>query len=143
MLNIRTILHATDFSERAGYAFRVACSLAQVYGAKLVVVFVAGPVAAFADVSLLPDVDDGKDELWKKLNALSPADSQVSVSRYIRHGAAAEEILLQAAESKADMIVMGTHGRTGLGRLLMGSVAEEVVRNAACPVVTVKLPLPG
>jgi hypothetical protein len=48
-----------------------------------------------------------------------------------------------AAESKADLIVMATHGRTGLGRLLMGSVAEQVVRQAPCPVVTVRLPFPA
>jgi len=143
MLNLRTILHPTDFSEGSDFAFRVACSLAQVHKATLVLVFVAGPIAPLSGVSLIPEVDEVKDALWKKLNAISPADPRVSVSRHVRNGVAAEEILRQAVESKADMIVMGTHGRSGLGRLLMGSVAEAVLRNAACPVVTVKLPLPG
>jgi nucleotide-binding universal stress UspA family protein len=53
----------------------------------------------------------------------------------------AAEIVGVAEQSKADLIVMGTHGRTGLGRFLMGSVAEQVVRRAPCPVVTVRTPL--
>jgi nucleotide-binding universal stress UspA family protein len=57
-------------------------------------------------------------------------------------GDPAAEILRVAQAVKADLIVLGTHGRTGLGRLLMGSVAEQVVRRAPCPVVTVKAPLP-
>jgi nucleotide-binding universal stress UspA family protein len=55
-------------------------------------------------------------------------------------GDAATVILQVATEIKCDLIVMGTHGRTGLSRLLMGSVAEQVVRNASCPVLTVKTP---
>jgi hypothetical protein len=57
-------------------------------------------------------------------------------------GDPASAILRVTQELPADLIVMGTHGRTGLGRLLMGSVAEQVVRKAPCPVVTVKTPLP-
>lgn len=143
MLNIRTILHPTDFSELSKPAFQVACSLAQVFRAKLVLLYVSGPIDPLGGVSVIPRASEVKDELWKKLNALSPADSQVPLTRLIRHGQAAEEILMQAVESQADMIVLGTHGRTGLDRMLMGSVAEEVLRNAACPVVTVKLPRPG
>jgi nucleotide-binding universal stress UspA family protein len=75
MLAIKTIVHPTDFSEHSGYAFRVACALAQ--------------------------------------------------------------------EVKADLIVMGTHGRTGVGRLLLGSVAEAVLRRAPCPVLTLKMPFPS
>ena len=58
----------------------------------------------------------------------------------VRDGDAAEEILREAEEAKANLIVIGTHGRTGLGRLLMGSVAEAVLRRARCPVLTVKSP---
>jgi nucleotide-binding universal stress UspA family protein len=143
MFTIRTILVPTDFSERAEYALGVACSLAQALEANLVLVHVAGRSEPAAEMSLLPRAEEVNDALWDKLNAIRPAGPQVSVSRHLRHGHAGEEILLQAAQSKADLIVMGTHGRTGLGRLLMGSVAEEVVRNSACPVLTVKLPLPA
>lgn len=142
MLTVHTILVPIDFSERADYAFQVACSLAQAHRANLVLVHVAhlsGP----GGLSMVPAAADVQDALWDKLNALRPSDPQISVTRHIRYGHPAEEILLQARQSNADMIVMGTHGRSGLGRLLMGSVAEEVIRKAACPVLTVKIPLPG
>jgi len=75
-----------------------------------------------------------------KLHQVAVPGSQVKVEHRLVEGFAAEAILQAAEESKADMIVMGTHGRTGFNRLLMGSVAEEVLRKAACPVLTVKAP---
>jgi nucleotide-binding universal stress UspA family protein len=69
------------------------------------------------------------------------ADSPAGVEYRVQHGDPAVEILGVAREASCDLIVMGTHGRTGLGRLLMGSVAEQVVRKAACPVLTIKVPL--
>ena len=60
-----------------------------------------------------------------------------------RVGASADEILRAAEELRSDLIVMGTHGRTGLGRLLMGSVAEAVPRRALCPVLTIRAAIPG
>jgi nucleotide-binding universal stress UspA family protein len=62
------------------------------------------------------------------------------VDRLVLEGLPAAEILGLAQKVRSDLIVMGTHGRTGLGRLLMGSVAEQVVRHARCPVLTVKAP---
>jgi nucleotide-binding universal stress UspA family protein len=64
------------------------------------------------------------------------------VERHVRDGDPSEEILAVARETRSDLIVMGTHGRTGVGRLLMGSVAEQVMRRATCPVLTVKTPVP-
>jgi nucleotide-binding universal stress UspA family protein len=66
----------------------------------------------------------------------------VSVEYYLEEGKAVDVILRLAEELRCDLIVMGTHGRTGVGRLVMGSVAEQVVRRALCPVVTVKCPGP-
>lgn len=76
-----------------------------------------------------------------QLLQLKPPDPKVSVEHRLVKGDAATEIVNPAAETKADVIVMGSHGRTGLGRLLLGSVAENVMRKAPCPVVTVKPPL--
>jgi nucleotide-binding universal stress UspA family protein len=87
-----------------------------------------------------PDVD--KEPLRVKLQQLLPRDSKVRVKHRLAEGDAATEILRLAKETQADVIVMGTHGRTGLVRVLMGSVAEQVVRKAPCPVVTVKTPPP-
>jgi nucleotide-binding universal stress UspA family protein len=65
------------------------------------------------------------------------------VERRLEEGLAVTEVLRVAQEVNADLIVMGTHGRTGLARLLMGSVAEQVLRKALCPVLTVKTPFPA
>ena len=88
---------------------------------------------------LPPQVNDGA--LRDKLDELKPGQDNVPVDHYLAHGDPASEILRLAQDAKADVIVMGTHGRTGLPRLLMGSVAEQVVRKAPCPVVTVKSPM--
>ena len=92
-------------------------------------------------VLILPSAVDLK-PLREQLQQLRPQDPKVPVEHRLVEGTAATEILRLAEETKCDVIVLGTHGRTGFGRLLMGSVAEQVVRRAPCPVVTVKTPLP-
>jgi nucleotide-binding universal stress UspA family protein len=141
MLPIRTILHPTDFSERSELAFRLACSLARVHGAHLIVLHVAElPMAVAGEglVMLPPALD--LEPLREQLRQIRPEDPKIPVEHRLVQGAAATEILEMAGETKCDLVVMGTHGRTGLGRLLMGSVAEQVVRKASCPVLTVKTP---
>ena len=141
MLAIQTILHPTDFSERSGFAFRLACSLARDYGARLVDLHVAEPpTAVAAEGVLMPPPTIDLEPLRERLQQLRQEDQKVLVEHILVQGGAAEEILQVAQERKCDLIVMGTHGRTGLGRLLMGSVAEQVVRKASCPVLTVKTP---
>jgi nucleotide-binding universal stress UspA family protein len=141
MLAIRTVVHPTDFSERSDFAFRLACSLAHDYGARLVVLHVAEPPMAVATEGvLIPPPAFDLEPLRARLQQLRPSDSKVPVEHRLVQGDAATEILRVAGEAKCDLIVMGTHGRTGLGRLLMGSVAEQVVRKASCPVLTVKTP---
>lgn len=140
MLNIRTVLHPTDFSRCSDTAFSVACSLAQQHNAHLVLLHVAGPVTS--GPSLVPDATEAQQAIATKLNALRAANPNAAISRQIRHGAPAEEIVRLARECKADVIVLGTHGRTGLARLLAGSVAEEVMRTAPCPVLAVRIPIP-
>jgi nucleotide-binding universal stress UspA family protein len=141
MLAIKTILYATDFSERAELAFRLACSLARDYGARLIVLHVVEqPVLSAGQRVLIPEFD--LRPLRERLQPLRPDDPKISVEHRLVEGRAAPatEILRVAEELNVDLIVAGTHGRTGLGRLLMGSVAEELVRNASCPVLTVKSP---
>jgi nucleotide-binding universal stress UspA family protein len=74
---------------------------------------------------------------------MRPSDPKVRVRYLLVEGNPAAEILSAAREGNCDLIVMGTHGRTGLNRLLMGSVAEEVVRKAPCPVLTVRADVPA
>jgi nucleotide-binding universal stress UspA family protein len=90
---------------------------------------------------MLPPTID-LEPLRARLQQLRPEDSKVLVEHRLVQGGAAEEILQVAQDRKCDLIVMGTHGRRGFGRMLMGSVAEQVVREASCPVLTVKTPQP-
>jgi nucleotide-binding universal stress UspA family protein len=141
MLPIRKILHPTDFSEYSEAAFRLACALARDYGAPLVVLHVTSPSAVAYPEGMFvlppaltaPDLDD-------YLVRLRPASEGVTIDPRLVEGSPAHEIVQFATEELCDLIVLGTHGRTGLGRLLMGSVAEHVVRKAPCPVLTVKAP---
>lgn len=145
MLAIHTILHPTDFSERSEYAFRLACSLARDHGAKLVVLHVYPPpqTVAYEAMPMLPAYPPGfRKELENRLRSLK-APTEVPVEYRLEEGFAATEVVRLARELPCDLIVMGTHGRTGLSRLVLGSVAEQVLRKAECPVLTVKGPLPG
>jgi len=138
MLPIRTILLPTDFSERSEYAFRLACSLARDYDALLVVLSVV-PLPA---VMYGPPPESYLDHLLKELCRIKPSDPKTRVQHLLVEGDPAAAILRAARETNCDLIVMGTHGRTGLNRLLVGSAAEQVLRKAPCPVLTVKSPLP-
>jgi nucleotide-binding universal stress UspA family protein len=142
MAPIHTILHPTDFSEQAAYALQLACSLARDYGARLVVLHVFRPPVVYGEGLIPPDLGSLKEEERDQLQRLQVPDVGVRAERRLADGDPAAETIRAARELGADLIVMGTHGRTGLGRLLMGSVAEQVVRKAPCPVLTVKTPLP-
>ena len=142
MLPIKTILHPTDFSEQAGYGFQMACALARDYGARLIVchVYQPPPVVYGEFGAAPPPLDETPESLRERLARVRPPEDEVDVQHYLLEGDAAEEIVELARDSLCDLIVMGTHGRTGLGRLLMGSVAERVMRRAPCPVLTIKAP---
>jgi nucleotide-binding universal stress UspA family protein len=136
MLAIRKILVPTDFSERSQHAFQVASALARDSGAKMVVLHVV-PLPA---LMYGPPPESYLDHLREELKQIRPPDPNICVEHVLTEGNAAPAILRTARELTCDAIVMGTHGRTGADRLLMGSVAEEVVRKASCPVVAVKTP---
>lgn len=137
----RTIMHPTDFSEHSDLAFHLAVSMARDYGARVVVVHVTAPPAAYYGEGVFPVMPAGEpDRLRDQLGRLVAQEPKVLTEHFLLVGDAATEILEKAEEVHCDLIVMGTHGRSGLDRLLMGSVAEQVVRKAPCPVLTVKLP---
>jgi universal stress protein A len=140
MLPVKTILHATDFSPYSDLAFRLSCSLARDYRARLVVLHVMEPPLVIYDSgSLLTSASDSSRATEReKLQSVQAPSADVIVEHRLVEGDAAAEILRAAAEIHADLIVLGTHGRTGVRRLLMGSVAEQVVRRAPCPVLTAK-----
>jgi len=143
MLPICTILHPTDFSERSLDAFHLAGALARDYEAKLIVLYVSRqPIIAYGEGVIPPDPDLLVEEAMERLNQLVAEQPSISAECRYTEGDPAAEILRLARERQVDLVVMGTHGRTGLSRLLMGSVAEQVVRRAPCPVLTVKSPVP-
>jgi nucleotide-binding universal stress UspA family protein len=138
------IVYPTDFSTAGKTALEMATSLARDRGAKLVIVHVEEPPLAYGGGELYYGVEEpDRAELEKMLQAVVPTDPAVGYEHRLAIGGPAEGILHVAEKENAEMIVMSTHGRTGLTRLLMGSVAEEVVRKAKCPVLTVKAGLDG
>jgi nucleotide-binding universal stress UspA family protein/quercetin dioxygenase-like cupin family protein len=143
MSRIRTILHPTDFSENARYAFRSACIMARENDATLLVLHVMGPSAGPWQRQLPSDPMRAvmPQNLWAQFPWDQPSDPKIREEHRVAEGNPAEEILRLASLVPCDLIVMGTHGRSGLGRFLTGSVAEEVMRKAVCPVFVVRIPL--
>lgn len=135
---IHTILHPTDFSEDAAEAFRLASMLAHDYQARLVALHVEPSEFVYSGFIGGPTPDLYREELWTQLRSLATRNDAQSVEPILAQGVPVDEILRVAKEMDCDLIVMGTQGRTGLGRLLMGSVAEAVIRGAERPVLTVK-----
>jgi nucleotide-binding universal stress UspA family protein len=147
MLPIKTILHATDFSDHSAYAFALACSLARDYKARLIVLHVLERTAPIYSGVMTPTppifpTDEERKSAWEDLQRIHAPNAGVQIEYQLEEGNPATAIIQVADEQHCQVIVLGSHGRTGLARLLMGSVAEEVVRGAPCPVLTVKTPEP-
>lgn len=135
MIQVRRILYPTDFSSYSNQAYFHAVGLAETYRASLTVVYVVSPGSA--------EAAKGRDYWHGQLQHVRPADERIAVHHVLLEGDPAGEISRYAADAGIDVIVIGTHGRTGLDRLVMGSVAEKVMREAPCSVLVVKLPKGG
>lgn len=143
---VRRVLHATDFSAASRPAFVHALRVARASDADLVLVNVAMPPSPvledsyFSARSYQRMLTDRREEAQKKLTTLRDRAGRAGVraSVVVRDGIPFEEIVSAARQQRADLIVMGTHGRSGLGRLVLGSVAERVIGLASCPVITVR-----
>jgi universal stress protein A len=140
---IKRILLATDLSEYAGHATKYACELADRFEAELHVLYVFGELLPNADWSypqLKEHVEKQKQAQADALTKIVPADWQ-SAHRVVHataEGSADAEIIRYAKQHNIDLIVLTTHGRTGLAHVLIGSTAERVVRLAPCPVLTIR-----
>ena len=143
---IRTLLVPVDFSEGSSTATQYAANLAKQIGAKLELLNVYGlPMVTSPDGSFMvtpeivtklsADAQDTVDKIAAELRAQG-----VDVETRITEGAPHEEITRRAFDGGFDLIVMGTHGRTGLRHFLIGSTAEKTVRTSKVPVLTVPLP---
>jgi nucleotide-binding universal stress UspA family protein len=137
------ILVPTDFSAHADEAFRVACRLAQPTGAQVIVFHVAQPPAVVSEGGRrLADPNKGDTNLWDRFQNVQPADLKDRVEHQVivADRPSATHILEILNKRGCDLIVMGTHGRSWLKHRLFGSLTEEVVRRAHCPVMLVKAP---
>jgi nucleotide-binding universal stress UspA family protein len=143
MLPVHTILLPTDFSDNAQAVFPMACALARDCGARVVVLYVVPPPLYQEVMEARHHSEERYAAPREALHKMRAPDQNVRVEHRLEEGQPAKVILEVADDLQAGLIVMGTHGRTGLGRLLLGSVAEQVLREARCPVMTLKTPASG
>lgn len=141
-MKANTILFPTDFSTCASAAIEMATSLARDTGAKLLIVHAEEPAMSDGGWErYYGSTEPTSEQIRELLKSIRPADPNVDYEhRLLVIGEPADAIVELAENEDVDLIVMGTHGRSGFSRLLMGSVAEAVVRRAPCPVLTFKQP---
>ncbi len=143
---IRHILVPHDFSDTAEKALGYAVDLAEKLGSRVTILHVyelpayAFPEAPTLTVEMTSEIERAAAIALDGAAARARRQQAVEVSTLLRQGAPWREIDAAAKESGADLIVIGTHGRRGLARALLGSVAEKIVRTAHCPVLTVHAP---
>ncbi len=141
MLPIKTILHPTDFSDGSERAWQFAEGLARDYGARLILVHSVEPPVFSNEIAYdVAATEQYRNAAQEHIAGMVDASQSLKVETRLSDGIAAEEIVRIATEEHCDLIVIGSHGRSGLGRVLMGSVAEAVARKAPCPVLIVRIP---
>ncbi len=145
-MQIQRILFPTDFSNGARAAMDHALSLARDYKAKLILLYVIQDISiaewyipsSLSVADLVADMQKSAELEMEKL-AKEVSSKVGDVEKMVVRGVPFVEIIKTAKEKNADMIVIGTHGRTGIDHMLFGSTAEKVVRKAHCPVLTVRM----
>lgn len=145
MISIKHILVPTDFSEQGKTALMYAVAFADQFGAAVELLHVLEPVPPGALLSYIPMEEFKKnmrEDAGRKMEALHTEweDYAFPVKRTVVDGHPFVEIIKHAKDGQADMIIMGTHGRGAIAHMMLGSVAEKVVRKATCPVLTVRHP---
>ena len=142
------ILTAIDFSESSDFAFEYALTLARQFQAELTIMHVINEpvdlrgfyVPHISFEQLEKEIEEGAEKMMEKFCQTKMGDFTRYTTAVVA-GIPYEEILRKAEETGASLIVLGTHGRTGIDHLIFGSTAERVVRSAACPVLTIRLPI--
>ncbi|MFW6085953.1 MAG: universal stress protein [Myxococcota bacterium] len=146
MADLKRILVAVDFSDTSSHALAYAADLASKLGASLDVIHAYQiPVYALPDGAVMASADFStrlSNDLQTELDRVSKPyrEQGLDVETHLVRGMPHTEIVRRATEEGADLVVVGTHGRTGLEHLLLGSVAERVVRTCPVPVLTVRKP---
>jgi len=140
-MNVNKILFPSDFSHTGDAALALATILARDTGATLLIVHVEEPPVAYGGGELYYGIPNpATEDLQRMLDEVKPTDPDIPCEHHLITGDPAAALVQFAEEQNVDVIVMGTHGRTGLSRLLMGSVAESIVGRAKCPVLTLRQP---
>jgi len=139
-MKAKTILFPTDFSEASEAAFQYAVEFARGSNGRLLIVHVQEPIHPIVggELAYLPSFETDPEQLAAALSKIVPDDPQLTYAHQLVQGEPVTEIVNLAKAEHADLIILGTHGRTGVARLLMGSTAEQVLRRAPCPVLAVK-----
>ncbi len=145
-MEIKSILFPTDFSEGSLYALPYAVDMAKTHSAKLYMIHILYDIASASGLSV---PHTSLDQMYKELEASAKKELQnfgwqkreelKDVEFTVVRGLPYDEILKFAKEKSVDLIVIGTHGKTGIDRVIFGSTAQRVVRHAQCPVLTVKI----
>ncbi|WP_432821033.1 universal stress protein [Trichloromonas sp.] len=145
MKDFKTILFAVDFSQSSDYAFQFALSLAKKYDARLLIIHVINEpvdlrgfyVPHISFEKLEQEIEEGARKMMEKFCRTQIKDYS-KYETFIVPGIPYDEVIKKAEEQSADLIIMGTHGRTGLDHVLFGSTAEKVVRKSSIPVMTIR-----
>lgn len=149
-LKIKKILVPIDFSDYSKAALRYAVNFTKLFNAEIILIYVVEPVIYPPDFSMgqiaIPTVttefDDRAKEELKKL-AKNEIPSETNVTTILKTGKPFVEIIDTASELDVDIIIIATHGHSGVEHILFGSTAEKVVRKAPCPVLTIREPVKG
>jgi nucleotide-binding universal stress UspA family protein len=142
-LSVKNVLFATDFSATSEAALPYATAICRHFGSMLHTAHVLSDASILMMtggvdyVSLSTIYEDAHTEAREKLDQISGRLEGIPYRNYVRHGQVWENLAGIVQDEEIDLIVLGTHGRTGLGKLLLGSVAEDILRHAPCPVLTV------
>jgi len=146
MKEFKSILFATDFSESSDYAFTYAHALAKKFNARLLIVHVINEpvdlrgfyVPHISFEKLEEEIEEGAQKMMEKFCRTYIRDYD-NYETFIVPGIPYDEIIKKGVESDADLIILGTHGRTGLDHVLFGSTAEKIVRKSPLPVMTIRI----
>jgi nucleotide-binding universal stress UspA family protein len=142
-LDVKNVLFATDFSASSEAALPYATAICRRFGSTLHMVHVLSDAGLLMMsggvdyVSMGTIYEDAENEAKEKLEEISAHFETIPHRTYVRHGGVWKNLALLVEANGIDLIVVGTHGRTGLGKLFLGSVAEDILRHAPCPVLTV------
>lgn len=144
MIKLKKILYPTDFSESSLEALKYGVSFAKEFGAKLILMHVVSENTEGLNLPRVSSLESVEQELVQEaernLKVLIPIEQRKNLDweMAILRGHPANEIMLYAHQNDIDLIIIGTHGRSGFEHIIFGSTAEKVVRKAPCPVLTVK-----